>query len=101
MSEETDNKTKVTEAISKAGKFETTPDSVKELKLLLKNPVLQTALHEVLVEADACAFVLLSLDLGTPEGNARGQQQQGYARGLTRAVEALLDLAYDTETEGN
>lgn len=71
----------------------------RDLEKILTAPALLRALAEVLKESDAQASALLVADLVTPHGLSQAHLAQGFARGLSRAVEIVVDLAEEQEDE--
>ena len=82
-------KEKLLSIIQQAGRV-TDGDAV-EITALLGNKSLQRALHELLVESDANAQCLLMINLEDSKARYEAALAQGMARGLVRAVEALID----------
>jgi len=88
-------KTALLEMIQRAGAMQ--PADRRELADMLRRPALQRALYEVLVESDANATVLMGINLEDPTDRARGAKAQGVAYGLLRAVERVIDIAFEEE----
>lgn len=90
-----EDKEKFLHAVQQSGPM--SPEHKKELRHLIKNPVIMRALCEILAEADAQAVVLLGIDFEDPVSRGQAARVQGKAYGLTRAVEFIIDSAFDEE----
>lgn len=98
MSEEKDisESERLLDQIRHAGRM--TREDREELKAVLGNKSVQRALHEVLVTADAKAYILLGMDLVSNEGRVQASRVQTEAQTLSGVVEMLVEFA-TTELE--
>lgn len=72
---------------------------LEEVVQCLSLPSMRKALNAILSESDGCAAALLASDLTSPLGVSQAQLVQGKARGLSRAVEILIDLIQPLDKE--
>lgn len=71
-----------------------TGDSL-DLKELLKNTTLLRALNAVRIESTQKAELLRNADLSTQQGINNALKLQGESSGLLRAIDCILDIAYN------
>ena len=70
-----------------------------QLGALLTSQTFKHALGIVWEEAKGTATSILGINLATPAGISQAAQLQGKALGMTRVIEALLDLVEDEEKD--